>query len=338
MKKIIGAVVAMATVFGLASVANAGTLDNVKAKGQLVCGANPGTAGFGVPDQKGNWTGLDVDYCRAIAAAIFNDPTKVKFVPLSSKDRFTALASGEVDVLIRNSTWTMSRETTLGIIWAGINFYDGQGFMVNKKLGVKSAKELNGASICVQQGTTTELNLADFFRANKMDYKVVTFGTSEEALKAYDSGRCDSYTTDRSGLAADRLSMAKPDDHIILPEIISKEPLGPVVRQGDDQWLNLVKWVHYALLIAEEDGITSANVDEKAKSDDPELKRVLGGEGKFGESLGLSNAWVVQIIKAVGNYEEMFERNVGPNTPLQLARAGNALWTKGGLQYAPPIR
>jgi len=338
MKKIIGAVVAMATVFGLASVANAGTLDNVKAKGQLVCGANPGTAGFGVPDEKGNWTGLDVDYCRAIAAAIFNDPTKVKFVPLSSKDRFTALASGEVDVLIRNSTWTMSRETTLGIIWAGINFFDGQGFMVNKKLGVKSAKELNGASICVQQGTTTELNLADYFRANKMDYKVVTFGTSEEALKAYDSGRCDSYTTDRSGLAADRLSMAKPDDHIILPEIISKEPLGPAVRQGDDQWLNLVKWVHYALLIAEEDGITSKNVDEKAKSDDPELKRVLGGEGKFGESLGLSNAWVVQIIKAVGNYEEMFERNVGPNTPLQLARAGNALWTKGGLQYAPPIR
>ena len=227
MKKLIAAAIVAAASVGLVSVASAGTLDNVKAKGQLVCGANPGTAGFGVPDQKGNWTGLDVDYCRAIAAAIFNDPTKVKFVPLSSKDRFTALASGEVDVLIRNSTWTMSRESTLGIIWAGVNFYDGQGFMVNKKLNVKSAKELNGASICVQQGTTTELNLADYFRSNKMEYKVVTFGTSEEALKAYDSGRCDSYTTDRSGLAADRLSMAKPDDHIILPEVISKEPLGP---------------------------------------------------------------------------------------------------------------
>jgi len=338
MKKLIAAAIVAAASVGLVSVASAGTLDNVKAKGQLVCGSNPGTAGFGVPDQKGNWTGLDVDYCRAIAAAIFNDPTKVKFVPLSSKDRFTALASGEVDVLIRNSTWTMSRESTLGIIWAGVNFYDGQGFMVNKKLNVKSAKELNGASICVQQGTTTELNLADYFRANKMDYKVVTFGTSEEALKAYDSGRCDSYTTDRSGLAADRLSMAKPDDHIILPEVISKEPLGPVVRQGDDQWLNLVKWVHYALLTTEELGITSKNVDEQLKSDNPEIKRVLGTEGKFGESLGLSNAWVVQIVKGVGNYEEIFERNVGPNTPIQLARSSNALWSKGGLQYAPPIR
>jgi general L-amino acid transport system substrate-binding protein len=338
MKKLIAAALVAAASVGLVSAASAGTLDNVKAKGQLVCGANPGTAGFGVPDQKGNWTGLDVDYCRAIAAAIFNDPTKVKFVPLSSKDRFTALASGEVDVLIRNSTWTMSRETTLGIIWAGVNFYDGQGFMVNKKLNVKSAKELNGASICVQQGTTTELNLADYFRSNKMDYKVVTFGTSEEALKAYDSGRCDSYTTDRSGLAADRLSMAKPDDHIILPEVISKEPLGPVVRQGDDQWLNLVKWVHYALITTEELGITSKNVDEQVKSDNPEIKRVLGTEGKFGESLGLSNAWVVQIVKGVGNYEEIFERNVGPNTPIQLARSSNALWSKGGLQYAPPIR
>ena len=232
----------------------------------------------------------------------------------------------------------MSRETTLGVIWAGINFYDGQGFMVNKKLNVKTAKELAGATICVQQGTTTELNLADFFRSNKLEYKVVTLGTSEEAVKAYDSGRCDAYTTDRSGLAADRLSMSKPDDHVILPEIISKEPLGPLVRQGDDQWLNLVKWVHYALLTAEEDGITSKNVDEKLKSDDPEIKRVLGNEGKFGESLGLSNAWVVQIVKGVGNYEEIFERNVGPNTPIQLTRASNALWSKGGLQYAPPIR
>jgi len=338
MKKIIAAAVVAAASFGFVTAASAGTLDNVKAKGQLVCGANPGTAGFGVPDEKGNWTGLDVEYCRAIAAAIFNDGTKVKFVPLSSKDRFTALASGEVDVLVRNSTWTMSRETTLGVIWAGINFYDGQGFMVNKKLNVKSAAELGGATICVQQGTTTELNLADYFRANNMKYQVVTFGSSEEALKAYDSGRCDSYTTDRSGLAADRLSMSKPDDHIILPEVISKEPLGPLVRQGDDQWLNLVKWVHFALLTAEEDGITQANVDQMLKSDNPEIKRVLGVEGKFGESLGLSNAWVVQIIKSVGNYGEMFERNVGPKTPIQLARSSNALWSKGGLQYAPPIR
>jgi len=336
MKKLILAAVISAASFGIATAASAGTLDNVKQKGQVVCGANPGTAGFGVPDQQGNWTGLDVEYCRAIAAAIFNDPTKAKFVPLSSKDRFTALASGEVDVLIRNSTWTMSRETTLGIIWAGINYYDGQGFIVNNKLGVKSAKELNGATICVQQGTTTELNVADYFRANKMEYKVVTFGTSEEALKAYDSGRCDSYTTDRSGLAADRLSMTKPDDHTILPEIISKEPLGPVVRQGDDQWLNLVKWVHNALLISEELGVTKANVDEMMKSENPEIKRLLGVEGKFGESLGLSNAWVVQIVKALGNYGEVFDRNVGPSSPLKLVRGSNALWNQGGLQYAPP--
>lgn len=338
MKKFLIAAAVAAAGVGLATGASAGTLDNVKAKGQLVCGVNPGTGGFGVPDEKGNWTGLDIDYCRAVAAAIFNDPTKVKFVPLSSKDRFTALASGEIDMLARNSTWTMSRETTLGIIWAGVNYYDGQGFMVKKALNVKSATELNGATICVQQGTTTELNLADFFRANKLQYKVVTFGTSEEAVKAYDTGRCDAYTTDRSGLAADRLSMSKPDDHVVLSDIISKEPLGPVVRQGDDQWLNLVKWVHYAMINAEELGVNQANVDAQMKSENPEIKRLLGVEGKFGESLTLSNAWVVQILKAVGNYEDIYERNVGPKTPLQLARGVNALWSKGGIQYAPPIR
>jgi len=339
MKKLILAAVISAASFGIASTASAGTLDNVKQKGQVVCGANPGTAGFGVPDQQGNWTGLDVEYCRAIAAAIFNDPTKAKFVPLSSKDRFTALAAGEVDVLIRNSTWTMSRETTLGIIWAGINYYDGQGFIVNNKLGVKSAKELNGATICVQQGTTTELNVADYFRANKMEYKVVTFGTSEEALKAYDSGRCDSYTTDRSGLAADRLSMTKPDDHTILPEIISKEPLGPVVRHGDNQWGDVVRWTFNALLIAEEKGITKANLAEvEATTTDPEIKRLLGSEGDFGVMAGLDNAAFKNAILANGHYGEIFEANLGASTPIGLARGLNALWTQGGLQYAAPFR
>jgi general L-amino acid transport system substrate-binding protein len=320
------------------STASAGTLDTVKQKGFLQCGSNTGLAGFGVPDDKGVWTGFDVDVCRAIAAAVFNDPTKVKFVPLSSKDRFTALQSGEVDVLVRNSTWTMSRDTALGLNFTGVNYYDGQGFMVRKKLNVASALELNGASVCTQQGTTTELNLADFFRANKMKYEVVAFATSDETTKAYEAGRCDAYTTDASGLYSERLKLSNPNDHIVLPEIISKEPLGPSVRRGDDQWLGIVKWVLFAMVNAEELGVTKANVDTMLKSDNPEIKRLLGTEGKFGEGMGLTNDWAYRIVKQIGNYGESFERNIGEGSPLKIKRGLNALWNKGGLQYAPPVR
>jgi general L-amino acid transport system substrate-binding protein len=317
--------------------AHAGTLDQVKARGQLICGANPGLAGFGLPDSQGVYKGLDVDECKAIAAAIFNDPNKVKYLPINAKDRPTILASGEIDVLIRNTTWTLSRQTG-GMFFTGINFYDGQGFMVRKKLGVDSALKLDGASICVQQGTTTELNLADYFRANNMKLEAVVFATDEEATKAYDSGRCDAYTTDASGLYSERLKMSNPDDHMVLPEIISKEPLGPSVRRDDVQWFQIVQWTHYALLTAEELGVTQANVDEKLKSDNPAIRRLLGVEGSYGEGLGLTKDWAYRIIKAVGNYGEIFERNVGQGSPIKIARGLNALWNKGGLQYAPPIR
>jgi general L-amino acid transport system substrate-binding protein len=317
--------------------ANAGTLDQVKTRGQLICGANPGLAGFGLPDDQGLYKGLDVDECRALAAAIFNDPNKVKFLPINAKDRPTILASGEIDVLIRNTTWTLSRQTG-GMFFTGINFYDGQGFMVRKKLGVDSALKLDGASICVQQGTTTELNLADYFRANNMKLEAVVFATDEEATKAYDSGRCDAYTTDASGLYSERLKMSNPDDHIVLPEIISKEPLGPSVRKDDIQWFQIVQWTHYALITAEELGVTQANVEEKLKSDNPAIRRLLGVEGSFGQGLGLTNDWAYRIIKHVGNYGESFERNVGMGSPIKIRRGLNALWDKGGLQYAPPIR
>jgi general L-amino acid transport system substrate-binding protein len=317
--------------------ASAGTLDQAKARGQLICGSNPGLAGFGLPDDQGVWKGLDVDECRAIAAAIFNDPNKVKFLPINAKDRPTILASGEIDVLIRNTTWTLSRQTG-GMFFTGINFYDGQGFMVRKKLGVDSALKLDGASVCVQQGTTTELNLADYFRANNMKLEAVVFATDDEATKAYDSGRCDAYTTDASGLYSERLKMSNPDDHIVLPEIISKEPLGPSVRKDDIQWFQIVQWAHYALITAEELGVTQANVDEKLKSDNPAIRRLLGVEGSFGEGLGLTNDWAYRAIKAVGNYGEIFERNVGMGSPIKISRGLNALWNKGGLQYAPPIR
>ncbi|WP_406853614.1 amino acid ABC transporter substrate-binding protein [Alsobacter sp. KACC 23698] len=322
----------------VAGSASAGTLDNVKQKGFLQCGSNTGLAGFGQPDAQGNWTGLDVEFCRAIAAAVLNDATKVKFVPLSAKDRFTALQSGEVDVLVRNTTWTISRDTSLGLNFTGINYYDGQGFMVRKSLKVASALELNGASVCVQQGTTTELNLADYFRANKIQLKSVTFASSDETLKAYEAGRCDAFTTDASGLYAERLRLAQPDEHLVLPEIISKEPLGPAVRHGDDQWFDIVKWVGYAQLTAEELGVDQKNVDSMLKSDNPDIKRLLGTEGKFGEALGLSNDWAYRVIKLVGNYGESFERTVGQGSPLKIKRGLNALWNKGGLQYAPPIR
>ena len=325
-------------VFGLwGDLASAGTLDKVKERGVLWCGSNIGLAGFALPDDQGLYRGLDVDFCRAIAAAIFNDPQKVKFVPINAKDRPTVLATGDIDVLVRNTTWTLSRETG-GMFFTGVNFYDGQGFMVRKALGVDGALKLDGASICVQQGTTTELNVADYFRANKIKFDPVVFATDEETVKAYDSGRCDAYTTDASGLYAERLKLSKPDDHMVLPEIISKEPLGPAVRKDDVQWFQLVQWAHYAMVSAEELGVGQANVDEMLKSPNPAVRRLLGVEGDFGKGLGLSADWAYRIVKAVGNYGEVFERNVGAGSPIKIKRGLNALWSKGGLQYAPPVR
>jgi len=309
----------------------------VKKKGFVQCGVSQGLAGFSNPDAKGNWSGLDVDVCRAVAAAVFGDDKKVKYTPLSAKERFTALQSGEIDILSRNTTWTATRDTALGLNFAGVNYYDGQGFMVRKDLGVSSALELNGASVCTNTGTTTELNVADYFRENKMKYEVIAFEKADEVIQAYDAGRCDVFTTDASGLYAQRLKLKDASKHIVLPEIISKEPLGPVVRQGDDQWFNLVKWTVYAMVNAEEMGVTSANVDSQ-KDGSPAVKRLLGVEGNFGQNLGVGNDWAYNIVKMVGNYAESFDRNVGPDTPLGIARGVNALWSKGGIQYAPPIR
>ena len=315
-----------------------GTLQNVKDRGTLSCGVSQGLPGFSAPDDKGNWTGLDVDVCRAIAAAIFNDPAKVKFVPLSAKDRFTALQSGEIDVLSRNSTWTLSRDTSLGLNYTGVSYYDGQGFLVRKSLKVNSALELNSASVCVQQGTTNEQNVADYFKGNNMKYEVIAFGTADETIKAYESGRCDVFTSDVSQLYAERLKLSAPADHGVLPEVISKEPLGPVVRHGDDQWFDIVKWTLFAMINAEELAITQKNVDEMANSSKPELKRIFGTDGNLGEQLGLTKDWVTRIIKAVGNYGESFDRNVGAGSQLGIARGLNKLWNQGGIQYAPPIR
>jgi general L-amino acid transport system substrate-binding protein len=324
---------------GIVTAAAAGTLDVVKKRGILNCGANGETAGFGIPDAQGAWKGFDVDYCRAIAAAILDDPKKVKFVALSAKDRFTTLQTGDIDVLVRQATWTSSREAQFGLNATAINYYDGQGFVVRKSLNLTSALELEGATICVGQGTTTELNLADYFHAHKMRLKTVTFATISEAVGAYDSGRCTAYTTDASALHAQRLKLARPGDHVVLPEIISKEPLAPFVRQGDAQWFDVVRWVHFALVIAEEQGLTRENVVEQARTtQSPELKRILGRDGNFGEQLGLPNDWVVRIVKNVGNYGEVFDRNLGSASPFKIERGLNALWTKGGLQYAPPIR
>lgn len=322
----------------LASTASAGTLDDVRSRGSLICGVTTGLAGFAAPDDKGEWAGFDVDVCRAVAAAVFGDKNKVKFVPTTGKSRFPALQSGEVDMLARNTTWTFDRDVKLGFEFCGINFYDGQGFMVRKDLGVKSAFELDGATVCVGTGSTTELNLGDFFRANNMKYTPVVFEKADEIRAGYEAGRCDVYTTDRSGLAAQRSQMANPDDHMVLPEVISKEPLGPLVRHGDNQWGDVVRWAFNVMIIAEEKGLTSANVDSMMDSQDPEVLRLLGKEGGYGERLGLANDYAYQIIKQVGNYGESYERNIGPSTPIQLARGINALWTKGGLIYSPPYR
>lgn len=330
-----------AAMFALgASAASATTLEDVKAKGFLQCGVNAGLLGFAQPDASGNWAGFDVDYCKAVAAAIFGDATKVKYTGLNATNRLPALESREIDVLFRNTTWTINRDTAHPLLFRAVNYYDGQGFMVRKSLNVKSALELSGAAICVQAGTTTELNLADYFKSNNLQYNPVVFEKLDEVNAAYEAGRCDVYTTDQSGLYSTRLIMKNPDEHMILPEIISKEPLGPAVRQGDDQWFNVVTWTAFALINAEEFGITQANVDEMKNSTNPDIKRFLGTEAKstIGTDLGLTNEWAYNVIKAVGNYGEVFERNLGQSSPLKISRGLNALWNKGGIQYAPPIR
>ena len=341
MKKLVVAMTVGLAVISQAGPALAGKdLDVVKQRGQLICGvAVGGIAGFMTVDSQGKWTGMNVDICRGISAALFGDSEKVKYVPLSGQQRFTALQAGEVDLLSNNSTWTLTRDTALGLDFVGVTYYDGQGFMVPKKLGVKSAKELNGASICVLTGSTSELNIADYFRTNKMSFKPVLFEDPDQSRSAFFSGRCDAYSGDQARLYATRVANApNPDDYVVLPEIISKEPLGPVVRHGDNQFADIVRWVQYAMLEAEEYGITSKNVDEMLKSDNPAIKRILGVTPGMGKALGVDEKWVYNIIKQVGNYGESFDRNVGMGSPLKVARGQNALWTQGGLQYAPPIR
>lgn len=314
------------------------TLDKVKTKGFVQCGASTGLGGFSTANDKGEWVGIDVDVCRAVAAALFGDATKVKYSPLTAKERFTALQSGEIDMLSRNTTWTATRDTSLGLNFAGVNYYDGQGFLVKKELGVKSVKELSGASVCIQAGTTTELTLADYFKANGMEFTPITYEKSDETVKGFEDGRCDVLTSDQSQLYSLRTQLKDPASAVVLPEIISKEPLGPVVAQGDDEWFNLVRWSLFAMINAEELGITSANVEEKMSSKDPATKRLLGVDGTFGENLKTTNDWAKNIIKQVGNYSESFERNVGQGSPLKINRGVNALWNQGGIQYAPPIR
>jgi general L-amino acid transport system substrate-binding protein len=341
MTRVLGAV-ALAASMALPAFAQApapvsgSTLDAVKARGTLVCGVTTGLAGFAQPDSQGVWRGFDVDYCRAVAAALFNDPNKVRFVPTTAQARFTALQSGEVDMLARNTTWTLSRDTSLGFDFTGVNFYDGQGFMVKASTGVKAGRELEGATICVQPGTTTEQNLTDWSRANRINFTPVVIERLEELVSAYVAGRCDVYTTDVSGLAATRSVQPNPEEHVILPDVISKEPLGPLVRHGDQRFSDLVRWVHFGLLGAEEMGITSANVQQMAANDArPEVQRMLGRSGELGPMLGVDNAWLVNVIRHVGNYGEVFARNL---TPIGIQRGPNALWTQGGLQYAPPFR
>lgn len=329
------------TVAGIvAGGAFAGTADDVKARGKLNCGTNTGLVGFAAPDASGEWQGFDVSVCRAVAAAVLDDPSAVEFVPTTGKTRFTALASGEIDVLARNTTWTFSRDVDLKFEFVGVNYYDGQGFLVPKELGVSSAKELDGATVCIQTGTTTELNLADFFRANNISYEPVPIETNAEGQQQYLAGACDAYTTDASGLAATRATFENPGDHVILPEIISKEPLGPLVRHGDNEWGDVVRWTLNALIAAEELGITSANVAELASApgSNPEINRLLGTEGNLGEMIGLPADWAVKAISVAGNYGEIFEKNIGENSPVGLARGLNAQWTDGGLLYTPPFR
>jgi len=328
------------TVAGLAAgAAAAGTLDDVKARGKMNCGVTTGLVGFAAPDANGEWNGFDVSVCRAVAAAVLGDASAVEFVPTTGKTRFTALASGEIDMLARNTTWTFSRDVDLKFTFVGVNYYDGQGFMVPKDLGVSSAKDLDGATVCIQTGTTTELNLADFFRSNNISYEPVPIETNAEAQQQYLAGACDVYTTDASGLAATRATFEAPGDHVLLPEIISKEPLGPLVRHGDNEWGDVVRWSLNALISAEELGITSANISEMAGgTNNPEINRILGTEGTLGEMLGLDADWAMKAIAVAGNYGEIFEKNIGESTPIGLARGLNAQWTDGGLIYSPPFR
>lgn len=328
----------VATLALASTVSNADTLDQVKKKGYVSCGVSTGIAGFSTTDSSGKWKGIDVDVCRAVASAVFGDDTKVKYAPLTAKERFTALQSGEIDLLSRATTWTATRDTSLGLNFAGVNYYDGQGFLVNKDIGVNSAKELDGATICIQAGTTTELNVTDYFVANKMSYKPITYDTSGQTIEGFKSGRCDVVSSDASQLYGLVLKVKDPSKVKVLPEIISKEPLGPVVRQGDDKWFNIVKWTHIAMLNAEELGVNSSNVDSMANTKNPNIKRLLGDAGEAGQNLGLDAKWAYNIVKNVGNYGEAFDRNVGKNSPLKIDRGLNRLWNQGGIQYGAPIR
>ncbi len=338
MRKPLPAITLVLSMLAPATVTADTILASVQKKGFLHCGVNTGLPGFSHADEKGNWTGLDVDLCRAVAAAVLGDAGKVKYTPLTAKERLTAVQSGEVDLLSRNTTWTLTRDTSLGLNFAGINYYDGQGFLVSKELGVKSAKELDGAAVCILAGTTTELNLADYFRTHGMAYQPVVFDTGDQTVKGFEAGRCDVLTSDQSQLYGLRVKLARPEDAVVLPDVISKEPLGPVVRQGDDAWFNIVRWTLFAMINAEELGVTSANVEEMKSSPNPEIRRLLGLEGSPGKGLGLAEDWAYQVVRQVGNYGESFERNVGGGSPLKIERGLNALWRDGGLQYAPPIR
>ena len=324
--------------FGLATDASSQTLDAIKQRGTLICGVSQGVLGFSNRSPQGEWSGLDVDVCRALAAAIFNDPSKVQFEPLSATDRFAALQSKKIDVLSRNSTWTMSRETELGLAFTGVTFYDGQGLMVRRARSITTALDLGGSKVCVQAGTTTELNLRDFFKTNGMKYEVVAASSLDDARKAYEDGRCDVLTADASALHGERLKTARADDHDILPEVLSKEPLGPAVRQDDFRWFNIVKWVNFAMLDAEELGVSAETLDDALKSEEPDVRRLVGLDGNFGEQLGLTNDWVVRIIRHVGNYIDVYDRNVGAKSRLKIPRGLNALWSNGGILYAPPVR
>jgi len=337
-KRIIGIIGLAAIVAVAAQPATSQTLDAVRDRGKLICGINPDLPGFAARDQEGTWRGFDIDFCRAVAAAIFNDADKVEFRAVSNADRLTALKNGDIDLLSRNTTWTMARETGLGINFAAVTYYDGQGFLVRSNLKMESALELGGKSICVQTGTTTETNLADYFRSNKLTYQVNAFPSADEALAAYNEGRCDAFTTDTSALFAERLKLAKPDEHVILPDIISKEPLSPAVRQGDDRWFKVVQWTHFVMLNAEELGVTSKTIEQAMTSDNPEVRRLVGLDGSAGTEIGLTSDWAARIIRLVGNYDEVFERNVGAGSKLGIPRGINQLWTHGGIQYAPPIR
>jgi general L-amino acid transport system substrate-binding protein len=336
--RILGTIGLAAFVAAAVQPATAQTLDVIRDRGKLICGINPDLPGFAARDQEGAWRGFDVDFCRAVAAAIFNDAGKVEFKALSNAERLTALKNSDIDLLSRNTTWTMARETALGINFAAVTYYDGQGFLVRSSLKAESALELGGKSICVQTGTTTEANLADYFRGKKLTYQLNAFPSADEALAAYNDGRCDAFTTDTSALFAERLKLAKPDEHVILPDIISKEPLSPAVRQGDDRWFKIVQWTHFVMLNAEELGVTSKTIEQAMNSDNPEIRRLVGLDGSAGTDIGLASDWAARIIRLVGNYDEVFERNVGTGSKLGIPRGINQLWTHGGIQYAPPIR